>query len=111
VSILLNSVLLATNANGALLLTWLLDTSNLPGRYRLLATRLSPHLAQLCPHKVASVTVLKVINQRVDPASSQILVDAILKSNETQILEDILSEQVHGSSFVGLKYLVELRSS
>lgn len=100
VSIILNSVNLATNPNGALLLTWLLDTSDLPGRYRLLSTRLAPHLAQLCPHKVASTTILKVVNQKVDVASSQMLVDAIFSETDPSILEDILSEQVHGSSFV-----------
>lgn len=100
ISVLLNSVNLATNPNGALLLTWLLDTSNLPGRYRLLATRLAPHLSILCPHKVASTTILKIVNQRVDPASSQLIVDAIFSDVDPSILEDILSEQVHGSSFV-----------
>lgn len=100
VSVILNSVNLATNPNGALLLTWLLDTSNLPGRYRLLATRLAPHLAQLCPHKVASTTILKIVNQKVDVSSSQMLVDAIFSETDASILEDILSEQVHGSSFV-----------
>lgn len=100
ISIILNSVNLATNPNGALMLTWLLDTSNLPGRYRLLSIRLAPHLAQLCPHKVASTTILKIVNQKVDPGSSQMLVDAILSDKDPSILEDILSEQVHGSSFV-----------
>ena len=100
IAIILNSVLLAANANGALLLTWLLDTSNLPGRYRLLATRLAPHLSQLCPHKVASTTILKLVNQKIDPLSSKMLVDAIFRATQSTVLEDILAEQVHGSSFV-----------
>jgi hypothetical protein len=100
VSVILNSVNLATNPNGALLLTWLLDTSNLPGRYRLLATRLAPHLALLCPHKVASTTILKIVNQKVDPASSRMITNAVLGEAETSILDDILAEQVHGSAFV-----------
>ena len=105
-SIILNSVLLAANANGALLLTWLLDTSNLPGRFRLLATRLAPHLAQLCPHKVASTTILKLINQKVDPGTSQLLLNTLFGTHDTLILEEILAEQVHGSSFVSFLNLV-----
>jgi len=100
IAIILNSVLLATNPNGALLLTWLLDTSGFNGRYRLLATRLLPHLAQLCPHKVASTTILKIVNQKADPASSRHVVDAILNSPEDTMLQEILGEQVHGSSFM-----------
>lgn len=100
--IILNSVLLSANANGALLLTWLLDTSNLPGRFRLLATRLAPHLAQLCPHKVASTTILKLINQKVDPGTSLLLLDALFRATDDSILEDILAEQVHGSSFASV---------
>lgn len=58
-SIILNSIPLATNPNGALLLTWLVDSSNLPGRYGLLANRFIPHIAHLCTHKLASLTVLR----------------------------------------------------
>ncbi len=58
-SIILNSIPLATSPNGALLLTWLVDQSNLPGRYGLLANRFAPHIAHLCAHKLASLTVLR----------------------------------------------------
>ena len=57
--IILNSIPLATNPNGALLLTWLVDQSNLPGRYGLLAGRFVPHIAHLSTHKLASLTVLR----------------------------------------------------
>lgn len=106
IAIILNSVLLATNPNGALLLTWLLDTSGFNGRYRLLSTRLLPHLAQLCPHKVASTTILKIVNQKYDPSSSKRVVEAILSSPEDTILKEILAEQVHGSSFVSRPFTV-----
>ncbi|KAM0755367.1 hypothetical protein T439DRAFT_320058 [Meredithblackwellia eburnea MCA 4105] len=97
IAIVLNSVPLATNANGALLVTWLLDTSGLPGRYRLLAPRFAPHLAQLCTHKLASIGVLKIINQRIDPKASRILLDALLDP-ESKAVEEILGDQVHGSA-------------
>jgi protein JSN1 len=57
--IILNAIPLATNPNGALLLTWLVEQSQLVGRYALLANRFSPHIAHLCTHKLASLTVLR----------------------------------------------------
>ena len=68
-AIILNALPLATNANGAILLTWLLEASELPGRYRLLAPRLAPHLNHLCTHKLASSTLIRVVNQSTDPAA------------------------------------------
>lgn len=58
-SIILNAIPLSTNPNGALLLTWLVDQSGLPGRYGLLANRFAPHIGHLCTHKLASLTVLR----------------------------------------------------
>ncbi|KAI8060583.1 armadillo-type protein [Gongronella butleri] len=72
-----HALLLATNANGALLLIWLLDTSALAGRYSVLATRLLPHLAKLCTHKLASLTVLKLINQRQEPQARLLILNAL----------------------------------
>jgi protein JSN1 len=57
--VILNSIPLATNPNGALLLTWLVEQSQLNGRYALLANRFAPHIAHLCTHKLASLTVLR----------------------------------------------------
>ncbi|PLW16133.1 hypothetical protein PCANC_17169 [Puccinia coronata f. sp. avenae] len=95
IAVILNSIPLATNPNGTLLLTWLLDSSGLPGRYRLLAPRLAPHLSHLCTHKLASVTVLRIINQGVDPKASQIIIDGIFHSSKL-VLEEILGDQAHG---------------
>jgi protein JSN1 len=58
-AIVLHSIPLATNPNGALLLTWLVDASNLPGRYSLLAPRFAPYLSHLATHKLASLTILR----------------------------------------------------
>lgn len=74
-------------------MTWLLDTSNLPGRYRLLAPRFAPHLAHLCTHKLGSVAVLKVVNQRVEPKASRIVLDALF-DQESNTLEDILGPSI-----------------
>ncbi|CAO3631121.1 unnamed protein product [Cunninghamella blakesleeana] len=104
-----HALLLSTNANGALLLIWLLDTSGISGRYRALGPRLIPHLSKLCTHKLASLTVLKLINQRHEiEARQQILdniffsnnIDNINNNNNNQVLNDILADQVHGVSLI-----------
>lgn len=99
-AISLHSVQLATNANGALLLTWLLDTCNLPRRRIVLAPRLVPHLVHLCTHKVAYLTVLKVINQRNEPEARDVILQALFFSENDKVLEDILSDQACGASLV-----------
>lgn len=76
-AIVQNTVLLTTNANGVLLLTWLLDTSELQGRYRVLCPRLLPYLSKLSTHKLGSMTVNKVINQTQDPNASALLLNAL----------------------------------
>lgn len=92
----LNSVQLATNTNGALLLTWLLDTCNFPRRRSVLAPRLIPHLVQLCTHKVAYLTVLKVVNQRNEPEARDSVLQALFFSTGDSVLEQILSDQSSG---------------
>lgn len=98
--IALNSVQLATNTNGALLLTWLLDTCTFPNRRSVLAPRLVPHLVQLCTHKVAYLTVLKVVNQRNEPDAREVILKALFFSSGDTVLEQILSDQSSGVTFV-----------
>ncbi|OWZ61140.1 hypothetical protein AYX15_06642 [Cryptococcus neoformans] len=100
-SIILNSIPLATNPNGALLLTWLVDSSNLPGRYGLLANRFIPHIAHLCTHKLASLTVLRIITQTTEPQASTNLVQAIFTSTNDQTLIEILSDANNGNQVIG----------
>nr|KIR88710.1 hypothetical protein I308_00789 [Cryptococcus tetragattii IND107] len=66
-SIVFNSIPLATSSNGALLLTWLLDSSNLPGRYDLISKRFLPHLSHLCNHRIASCSILRKHHALLDP--------------------------------------------
>ena len=111
-AIILHAVPLSTNANGALLLTWLLDTSGLPARYRLLAPRFAPHLAQLCTHKLSSLTIWRIVSQKTDMAASRLILDALFgkadaaendegshpeqanRAKEALPLEEILLDQV-----------------
>ncbi|TYJ58189.1 hypothetical protein B9479_001013 [Cryptococcus floricola] len=99
--IILNSIPLATNPNGALLLTWLVDSSNLPGRYGLLANRFIPHIAHLCTHKLASLTVLRIITQTTEPAASSNLVRSIFTSTNDQTLIEILTDANNGNQVIG----------
>ncbi|KZT54566.1 hypothetical protein CALCODRAFT_499618 [Calocera cornea HHB12733] len=95
-AIILNSIPLATNPNGALLLTWLLDSSGFPARYRLLAPRFTPHLSHLCAHKLASLTVLRIINQKLEPEAAEQVLHALFYSPNDHVLNDVLSDQVNG---------------
>jgi protein JSN1 len=99
-AIILNSIPLATNPNGALLLTWLLDNSGFPSRYNLLAPRFTPHLSHLCTHKLASLTVLRIVNQKIEPAASTQIVDALFSSPGDHVLTDVLGDQVNGVAVV-----------
>ncbi|KAH7329185.1 hypothetical protein B0I35DRAFT_345505 [Stachybotrys elegans] len=99
-AIALHSVQLATNANGALLLTWFLDTCNLQPRRTVLSPRLVPFLVHLCTHKVASLTVLKLINQKNEPEARDIILKALFFSPNDQILEAILSDQTYGGTLI-----------
>ena len=99
-AIALHSVQLATNANGALLLTWFLDTCTFPRRRTVLAPRLVPHLVHLCTHKVAYLTVLKVINQRNEPEARDAILQALFFSPGDKTLSDILSDQSCGATLI-----------
>lgn len=99
-AIALHSVQLATNANGALLLTWFLDTCTFPLRRTVLAPRLVPHLVHLCTHKVAYLTVLKVINQKAEPEARDAILQALFFTPHDRILEAILNDQSCGATLI-----------
>lgn len=96
---------LAVNPNGVLLVTWLLDTYPLAGpqRWGLVAAQLAPHLGQMCTSKLAGLTVLKVISNRVDPAAGRMLLNTLLEPTSDAVpapLEEILSDPAHGPMFL-----------
>ena len=97
-AIALHSVQLATNSNGALLLTWFLDTCTFPRRRSVLAPRLIPHIVHLCTHKVAYLTVLKIINQRNEPDARDSILKALFFDEQT--LNDIISDQTCGATLI-----------
>ncbi|ESZ89741.1 hypothetical protein SBOR_9875 [Sclerotinia borealis F-4128] len=99
-AIALHSVQLATNANGALLLTWFLDTCTFPQRRSVLAPQLVPNLVHLCKHKVAYLTVLKVINQKLEADARDQIFQALFFSQDDGTLEAILSDQACGATLI-----------
>ncbi|QSZ30021.1 hypothetical protein DSL72_004539 [Monilinia vaccinii-corymbosi] len=99
-AIALHSVQLATNANGALLLTWFLDTCTFPQRRSVLAPQLVPNLVHLCKHKVAYLTVLKVINQKLESDARDQIFQALFFSPDDETLEAILSDQACGATLI-----------
>lgn len=99
-AIALHSVQLATNANGALLLTWFLDTCTFPQRRTVLSPQLVPHLVHLCTHKVAYLTVLKVINQKAEPDARDTILKALFFTPNDQVLEAILSDHACGATLI-----------
>lgn len=96
-AIIIHSIPLATNPNGALLLTWLMDANELPGRFGLLAKRLAGFVQHLVTHKLASLTVLRIVNQKNEPDAAKTMLDAMFKSPNDQVLREILQDQVHGA--------------
>ncbi|KAL2064462.1 hypothetical protein VTL71DRAFT_4956 [Oculimacula yallundae] len=99
-AIALHSVQLATNANGALLLTWFLDTCTFPQRRTVLAPQLVPNLVHLCTHKVAYLTVLKVINQKLEADARDTILQSLFFSKNDETLEAILSDHACGATLI-----------
>ncbi|SCV03901.1 LANO_0G06942g1_1 [Lachancea nothofagi CBS 11611] len=102
--IVLYTEYLATNSNGALLVTWFLDTCTLPHRHSILAPRLVANMAELCCHKLASLTVLKVLNYRGDEKAKRLILESIFGKKDTgapsPLLYQILCDTNYGPTFL-----------
>lgn len=102
--IVLYAEYLATNSNGTLLVSWFLDTCVLPSRHSILAPKLFTHIVELCRHRLASLTVLKVLNYRGDDTVRKDILDEIfgdITSEEpAQALHQILCDTNYGPTFV-----------
>lgn len=95
---------LATNSNGTLLVSWFLDTCTLTHRHSILAPKLSSHIVELCRHRLASLTVLKVLNYRGDDSVRNDILKGIfgdVASDEpVQALHQILCDTNYGPTFI-----------
>lgn len=102
--IVLYAEYLATNSNGTLLVSWFLDTCSLRHKHSILAPRLSTHIVELCRHRLASLTVLKVLNYRGDDMVRKRIVDEIFgepMSDEPALaLRQILCDTNYGPTFI-----------
>ncbi|KAI8093782.1 uncharacterized protein BX664DRAFT_295693 [Halteromyces radiatus] len=88
-SLLQHAVFLSTNANGALLLAWLIDTYSIhlmenkkeeegSPVLRMLALQLIPSLASVAMHKLGSQVVLKLINQSYDKEAQDTILSGLV---------------------------------
>lgn len=91
---------LVVNNNGVLLITWFLDTfivssSASDNRYLLLTKKLLPNLSYLCTHKLANLTVLKILNNRTDSKLKEMILDEIFgKFDYSKITNDNIDKFV-----------------
>lgn len=92
-----NAVALSTNANGALLLSWLIESTEIDNRMQVIATRLGPHLAQLCVHKLGSQIIYKLINQVSDGKAQATVLENL---RQDTVLSEVLTDQVRGLVFI-----------
>ncbi|GJC80674.1 pumilio domain-containing protein C56F2.08c [Colletotrichum liriopes] len=62
--------------------------------------QLVPYLVHLCTHKVAYLTVLKVINQKAEPEARDTILKALFFTPNDQVLEAILSDHACGATLI-----------
>ncbi|KAJ2800764.1 hypothetical protein H4R20_003941 [Coemansia guatemalensis] len=96
VSLVTNAATLATNANGHLLMNWLLDSSRFAGRFRVLAHQLAPHLRYLATHKLGASTVTKLVDQSHEPDARDLILNTLFYNPDPTVLEDVLADQSQG---------------
>ncbi|KAJ2742578.1 hypothetical protein GGI20_004388 [Coemansia sp. BCRC 34301] len=100
VALVTNAVALATNANGHLLMNWLLDSSKFAGRFRVLAHQLAPHLRYLATHKLGSTTVTKLVDQTAEPDARDLILNTLFFNPDPSVLDDLLVDQAQGVHLV-----------
>jgi protein JSN1 len=65
-----------------------------------LSPQLVPYLVHLCTHKVAYLTVLKVINQKAEPEARDTILKAMFFTPNDHVLEAILSDHACGATLI-----------
>ncbi|KAJ2410625.1 hypothetical protein GGI10_004500 [Coemansia sp. RSA 2530] len=100
VALVTNAAALATNANGHLLMNWLLDSSAFAGRFRVLAHQLAPHLRYLATHKLGASTVTKLVDQSAEPDARDLILNTLFFNPDPSVLDDLLLDQAQGVHLV-----------
>ncbi|ORZ15332.1 hypothetical protein BCR42DRAFT_416875 [Absidia repens] len=89
-----NATSLAANPNGALILSWLIDSPKLNIPLRPITQRLVSQLARLCTHKVGSQTIMKLTNHERSTDGQDVVIQHLI--NNDALLMDILMDQTRG---------------
>ncbi|KAI5956288.1 hypothetical protein KGF54_000763 [Candida jiufengensis] len=100
---------LVVNTNGSLLITWYLDTFvDCDHKIELLMNKFLPCIKHLCVHKLANLTILKLLNVRIDQTSRQTIIDTIFGNTEN--LEFILQESDNNTLNSGPLFIYKILS-
>ncbi|KAH7587959.1 Eukaryotic RNA Recognition Motif (RRM) profile [Nakaseomyces glabratus] len=102
--IILYSEYLSTSNTGTLLVTWYLDSCTFEEKYAMIISSLIPHIVELCSHRLGSLTILKLLNLRIDQCVKDSILTAIfgdLNDNKpSENLIEILKDNHNGGSFL-----------
>ncbi|CAK9441446.1 uncharacterized protein LODBEIA_P53140 [Lodderomyces beijingensis] len=101
---------LVVNPNGSLLITWYLDTFNdCEFKVEMLTNCLLPQVKHLCVHKLANLTVLKLLNNRSDERARRQIIEAIFQDPKS--LEFILQENDNSNLNAGPVFIFKVLSN
>ncbi|KAI5958491.1 uncharacterized protein KGF55_005751 [Candida pseudojiufengensis] len=100
---------LILNNNGSLLITWYLDSFiDFENKIELLINKILPNIRHLCVHKLSNLTILKLLNLRIDQNLKQQLIDSIFGNIEN--LEFILQESDNNLTNSGPLFIYKILS-
>jgi hypothetical protein len=84
VAVIRHALILVTDPNGILLIHWLVDNSELAGRFTVLVEKLLPRVAYLSNQKLSHVVILKILSQMVEmDAKQKMIVNGIFKDDDS----------------------------
>ena len=98
IALLEDAVNIAMNPNGAVLMTWLMDISGIPGRYAQLALKFAPHITSMCVNKLSNGCIMKMINQKEEQDARRSILSHVF--NNKSNLEHIILDPSNGLPFI-----------
>lgn len=75
----------------------MIESTDIDYRLQVIATRLIPHLPQLCVHKLGSQIIYKLINQVSDEKAQEMILYHLMHE---PILTEVMVDQVRGLVFI-----------
>ncbi|KAG1723671.1 uncharacterized protein EDB91DRAFT_1255570 [Suillus paluster] len=79
---------------------WLGNMVGIPTPSPVAVARFMPHLSHLCTHKLASLTIVRIVNQKIEFKASRQIIQALFSSPGDHVLTDMLGNQVNGEAVV-----------